>query len=308
MVLRAAIQCAITFGLSYILVPLTVPLCRVTGALDVPDGVRKINTHPIPRLGGLGIYTAIVPVLLPLCLTSPTVGATLAAGGVLAICGVCDDTYGMPWQGKLISQIAAALCAIVISGIPSNISLLGIFDLPVSGPLGFLFVLVRLVFTMNAVNFSDGLDGLAAGICTVALTCLSVYGAHNGKLTEGIAALIIAAAVVGFMPYNRYRARIFMGDTGSQFLGLAIAMLSLGTSRGGSFTLETSMFLAVPTLDTAAAVIRRIIKRKSPFSADKGHLHHLLLSIGVPHPDASHLLVALSALIALVTLFGILNG
>ena len=117
-----------------------------------------------------------------------------------------------------------------------------------------------------------------------------------------IAALVLGCATLGFLPHNRYRAHVFMGDCGSQFLGLSIALLSLGTSPRGNFTVETALFLAVPTLDTAFAVVRRIISGKSPFSADKGHLHHLLLKIGVSHPMAVKILVLTSALIASVAL------
>ena len=302
MYLITAIQAAIAYGLTYVLSPLTVPLCALTGALDKPDGIRKLNTYPIPRLGGLAFFTSAAFVLLSLVGSCPTVGAILTAGAILMICGVCDDTYGMPWQAKLISQVCSALVAILIAGVPSELSFFGIITVPLSGAIGFIFVLVRLVFTMNAVNFADGLDGLAAGISAAALFSLAIFGSFNGRWSDARAAFILGAAVLGFLPYNRYRARLFMGDCGSQFLGLSIAMLSLGTSRSGSFTVETSLFLAIPTLDTVFSVVRRIAKGKSPFFADKGHLHHLLLSLGVPHPDASHILVALSALIALIGL------
>ncbi len=302
MYLITAIQAAIAYGLTYVLAPLTIPLCTLTGAFDTPDGIRKLNTHPIPRLGGIAFFASAIFVLLPQVRSCPTVGAILTAGAILMICGICDDTYGMPWQIKLLAQGCSALVAILIAGVPSELSFFGIITVPLSGVVGFIFVLVRLVFTMNAVNFSDGLDGLATGISATALFSLAVFGVFNGRINDARAAFILGASVLGFLPYKRYRARLFMGDCGSQFLGLAIAMLSLGTSRSGSFTVETSLFLAIPTIDTAFSVIRRIVKRKSPFCADKGHLHHLLLSLGVPHPDASHILVALSALIALLGL------
>ncbi len=302
MYLITAIQAAIAYGLTYVLSPLTVPLCALTGALDKPDGIRKLNTHPVPRLGGLAFFASSAFVLLALVGSCPTVGAILTAGAILMICGVCDDTYGMPWQAKLLSQVCSALVAILIAGVPSELSFFGIITVPLSGAIGFIFVLVRLVFTMNAVNFTDGLDGLAAGISATAFFSLALFGSFNGRWIDARAAFILGAAVLGFLPYNRYKARLFMGDCGSQFLGLSIAMLSLGTSRSGSFTVETSLFLAIPTLDTIFSVIRRITKGKSPFFADKGHLHHLLLSLGVPHPDASRILVTLSALIALIGL------
>ena len=186
---------------------------------------------------------------------------------------------------------------------PEYLSFFGLFTVPLYTPIGFIFVIVRILFTVNAVNFSDGLDGLASGLSFIALLSLCIFGAANANPIPSAAALIIAFALLGFMPYNRYRAKIFMGDCGSQFLGLAISILSLANAKGGGFTVETALFLAVPTFDTAVSVLRRIIKGKSPLAADKGHLHHILLGAGVPHPHAANLLVALSGLIAVSALF-----
>ena len=300
--INLAISALIAALLSYLLTPLTVPLCERIGAFDIPDGKRKINTTEIPRLGGLAFFFASAVTLLPLAGESPTVAALLSAGAILVAGGVADDSFSAPALPKLLIQAAAALVAIAFIGIPSEFSFFGIFKIPLEGWVGFIFVLFRLVFTVNAVNFSDGLDGLASGLSAVALFSLSVYGAINGKSAPSAAALILALAVIGFIPYNRYHARVFMGDSGSQFLGLSIALLSLGNSPSGSYTLETSLFLAVPTADTALSVIRRIIHGKSPFAADKGHLHHTLLGLGISHPDAVKLLVALSATVAAITL------
>ena len=152
------------------------------------------------------------------------------------------------------------------------------------------------------MNFSDGLDGLAAGLSVSALVSLSIFGLSNGSVYPAFCSLVLAAAVVGFMPYNRYRAKTFMGDSGSQLLGFSVAILSLGCARENAYSLETALFLSIPTLDTTLSVIRRLLKGKSPFSADKGHLHHTLLEGGASHPSAVRLLVFLNASVALVTL------
>ena len=288
--------------LSYILTPLTVPLCFGVGAVDRPDGKRKINSQEMPRLGGLAFFVSSMLLLLPFVSLSPNVAGLLASGSIIVAGGVADDTFSLPPVAKLIIQGAAALVAIAFIGIPNEFSFFGIIRIPLFGAIGFLFVIFRLIFTMNAVNFSDGLDGLASGLSSVALISLSVYGGVNGKTIPSAAALILSFAVIGFLPYNKYHAKIFMGDSGSQFLGLAIALLSLGNSPAGNYTLETSLFLAVPTLDTFISVIRRLAKGKSPFAADKGHLHHILLKLGVSHPNSVNLLIALSAVIAAAAL------
>jgi UDP-GlcNAc:undecaprenyl-phosphate GlcNAc-1-phosphate transferase len=300
--INLVISALIAALLSYLLTPLTVPLCERIGAFDIPDGKRKINEVAIPRLGGLAFFLASAITLLPLVPTSPTVAALLSSGAILVAGGVADDSFSAPAIQKLFIQTAAALVAISFIGIPSDFSFFGIFRIPLDGWVGFLFVLFRLIFTVNAVNFSDGLDGLASGLSAVALFSLSVYGSINGKAAPSAAALILALAVIGFIPYNKYRARVFMGDAGSQFLGLSVALLSLGNSPSGSYTIETSLFLAVPAVDTALSVIRRVLHGKSPFAADKGHLHHILLKLGISHPDAVKLLIALSATVAAIAL------
>ncbi len=301
---KTLILVLLAYSLSYLFTPLTVPLCRAMGAFDMPDGYRKINTDAIPRLGGLGFFFAAALVLSPLAARNMSIAALLTGGAVLVAGGVMDDTFGAPPAVKLILQLAAALVAVSLIGPPDSFSFFGIFTLPLNGVFGFLFTVFRIVFTMNAVNFADGLDGLASGLSITALLSLSVFGVINSNTYPAIAALVLAAAVLGFLPYNRYHASLFMGDCGSQFLGMAIAVLSLGTAPGGSFTFETSLFLAVPTLDTTFSVIRRLAKGKSPFVADKGHIHHVLIDAGLSHPNAVRLLVTLSGVIALLTLLG----
>lgn len=302
MLFRALLLSLAAFATSYVITPLTIPLCRTVGAIDYPDGNRKLNTHPTPRLGGLGFFSAAALVLSPLVTESATVAALLTSGAILCAGGVADDTWGLSPSLKFFIQTLSATVAIFFIGIPTEFSFLGLFSVSLGGILGFAFTVFRFVFTINAVNFSDGLDGLAAGLSVVAFLSLSLFGLINSNTLASVAALVLAFSVLGFLPYNKYHAKIFMGDCGSQFLGLAIALLSIGCSPGGSFTLESSLFLAVPTADTAISIVRRIIKKKSPFVADKGHLHHVLLKLGVPHPHAANLLVAASALVAAVTL------
>lgn len=299
---KLPIIAAIAFGISYLFTPATIPLCKSIGAMDIPDGARKINTVPIPRLGGLAFFLSCVIVLFPFVSESGTVAALLAGGAVIVAGGVADDVFNIPPAIKLFVQILAALVTIMFIPMPTEFSFFGFFRISLSGILGFMFVLTRLIFTVNAVNFSDGLDGLASGLSATALISLFLYGMSNSNTVPAVAALVLASAVLGFLPYNKYHAKVFMGDSGSQFLGLSIAILALGNAPNGSFTLESSLFLAIPALDTALSVVRRIIKRKSPFVADKGHLHHILLKMGIPHPLAVNLLIASSAVIALITL------
>ena len=291
-----------SFLLSYFLTPATIRLCETVGAMDNPDGKRKINTHPTPRLGGLAFFTAFFIIALPAALTNPFIAAILSGGAILVAGGFSDDVFNIPPPLKLIIQASAALVAIAFIGAPESISFFGFFNVSLSGALGVAFAVFKMLFTINAINFSDGLDGLAAGLCAVAFVALSVYGFQNGNASVALYALILSSAVIGFLPYNRYKAKTFMGDAGSQFLGFSIALLSLGCSKNNAYTLETTLFLIIPALDTALSVARRLLKGKSPFVADKGHLHHILLKHGVRHPDAVRLLVLLNAAVAFIAL------
>lgn len=302
MLQKLPILAALSFLISYLLTPATLPLCRAVGAIDYPDGNRKVNTSPKPRLGGLGFFAASFIVLFPLASMDAFVAALLAGGAILVAGGFIDDSFGIKPFPKFLIQGAAALITVFIIELPSEVSFFGIIKFSLTGAIGFLFVVFRIIFTINAVNFSDGLDGLASGLSVVAFTSLAIYGFINLNTVGAVSSIILAAAILGFIPYNRYHAKLFMGDSGSQFLGLAIALMSLANSPGHNYTIETSLFLAIPAFDTTLSVARRIIKRKSPFAADKGHLHHILLKMGIPHPFAVNILVSLSAIIAFVTL------
>ena len=300
--LKSAILGFLSFGVSYILTPLTIPLCKKIGAFDIPDGNRKINTTPTPRLGGLAFFAASYLILFPLAESEPVIAAMLAGGAILCAGGVADDSFGLSPFTKFLIQASAAIVSITLIGVPERFSFFGIFNIELWGFFGFLFTLGRMIFTINAVNFSDGLDGLASGLSVTALFSLFIYGTINSSGYPAVGALILGFAVLGFLPYNKYHAKTFMGDCGSQFLGLSIALLSLGNSPSRSYSFETSLFLFIPAFDTLLSITRRLMKRKSPFAADKGHLHHILLKMGVPHPLAANLLIAASCTVALLTL------
>ena len=288
--------------LSFFLTPLSIHLCRIVGAWDTPDGKRKINEIPVARLGGLAFFVSFFVFAFPLATQSEYSAAILSGGSVLVAGGFLDDVLNVPPTVKIITQAAASAIALTMIGAPESFSFFGVFKLPLGASIGFVIALFKMLFTTNAVNFSDGLDGLAAGLSVTALVSLCLFGIANGSTYPAFTALLLAAAVTGFIPYNRYRAKTFMGDSGSQFLGFSIAILSLGCAKENAYSLETTLFLVIPALDTALSVIRRLLSGKSPFSADKGHLHHLLLKRGVDHPSAVRILILSNAAVASLTL------
>ena len=299
--MQAATSVLLALVSSFLFTPATILLCSTVGAMDEPDGKRKINTHPTPRLGGLAFFLSFVIFALPVAMVDPFTAAVLSGGAVLVAGGFADDVFDIPPVLKLLIQASAALVAISFIGAPESISFFGFFNVRLSAALGTAVAAFKMLFTINAVNFADGLDGLAAGLSCVALASLFVYGYAAGNTSPALSALILCAAVLGFLPYNRYKAKTFMGDSGSQFLGFSIALFSLGCA-GNAYTIETTFFLLIPALDTTLSVIRRLSKGKSPFAADKGHLHHILLESGFSHPDAVRLLVICGAFFASVAL------
>ena len=301
--IRLFILFALSGVLSYVLMPLCYLAAGAIGAYDQPGDERRVNTEPTPRLGGLGFFAAFfIVILLTPGAVSGAAPALLVGGALLVALGVSDDAISLPPPLKLVGQIAAAMIALSFIEVPSSFSFFGLFAISLPGILGYLFSLFRIVFTINAVNFSDGLDGLAAGLSATALIAIAVFAAAGGRFDGAIPALFLTFSLFGFLPFNKHKAKMFMGDCGSQFLGYAIAVLSISASPSGSFTLETSLFIAIPVIDTWFSVARRLFHGKSPFSADKGHLHHLLLAKGLSHEVAVRVLVSLGALIALLTL------
>lgn len=299
---KSLILAVFAAAFSYLITPISIPLSSLINPTPLPDGSAKLNTGYAHHLGGLGFFISALVVLFPYVSESEVIAAMLSGGAILMAGGVADYALSLPPFLKFFIQSAAALVSLTFIGPPKELTFFGVFSVSLYGAVGFATALFRLILTVNAVNFSDGLDGLASGLSVVALLSLALYGVRSSSTYPAFAALVLAAAVLGFSPFNRYRARVFMGNSGSQFLGLSIALLSLGNSPRGSFTLETTLFLAVPLADTVFTVFHKLIKGKNPLNQGKGHLHTFLLAIGIPHPHAVKILIASSALVASVAL------
>jgi UDP-GlcNAc:undecaprenyl-phosphate/decaprenyl-phosphate GlcNAc-1-phosphate transferase len=293
------------------------------GAIAVPRG-RDVHTVPIPRLGGVAIYLGVVagvfvamqlPVLRRAFDYSSETVAVLVAGGLIVLVGALDDRFGLDALTKLAGQATAA-GVLVLMGVQWTV-----IYLPWGGSggstgsllllgqdQGVLITVFLCVVLINAMNFVDGLDGLAAGIGTIAAvaTCafaLGLLGQQNGDVNAyppALIAAVLAGACAGFLPHNFQPARLFMGDSGSMFIGLTLAAATTTasgrtnystTGSTGALALLTPLIVVaavvfVPLLDLLMAVVRRTRAGTSPFSPDKMHLHHRLLEIGHSHRRA----------------------
>ena len=287
--------------ISLVLVPFVAKLAIKIGAVDKPNA-RKVHTKLMPRMGGLAIYLSFFAVLFfSHDLTQEHIGL-FVGGTVLILVGIIDDMKDIPAKVKLLGQIAAA-CIVVAAGVRvefmTNFILGGMFPLYIfSVP----FTVIWIVAIINAVNLIDGLDGLAAGTSIIAAVTMAVSGYATGQNEMASIALILIGATVGFLKYNFHPAKIFMGDTGSMFLGYNLAVLAvMGFTK--SFTLLSLvtpiLVLAIPILDTLFAIIRRKMNNKPIFKPDKNHLHHCLLNYGFSHRDTVLIIYAVSAVLAL---------
>lgn len=278
-----------------ITIPSIRDIARRLQLLDQPEA-RRVHTVPIPRVGGLGIFFGFllaigVSFVLPVerfgveteRILLLIIAATLIVGVMLF-----DDIVGIPPFTKLAVQIGAAALVVLprlrgdAHGIvieQFNAPYLGTVELPLVIALG--FTLFWVVGMMNAINWSDGIDGLAACITLVATVILFLHTYFrppgDPQFTISLLAIALAGAIVGFLIYNWNPASIIMGDTGSMFLGFALATISI---IGGAKIATALLALGVPILDTAWLIIYRVMHGRSPVSADRGHLHHRLLDAG----------------------------
>lgn len=292
--------------------PLVIRLATKIGAIDqVSVEERKIHKKPIPRAGGLAIYGSFVLVCLVLLPNlSHRFAGLVAAGTIVLLVGLYDDVKGLsPWI-KLIFQIVAALVAVVGFGIGIEsvtnplgqmivltgndvVVRIGTISFDV-GMVATLFSVLWLVGLTNTINLLDGLDGLSGGVSAIAafiIFALAISPQVNQPDTALIA-IALSGACLGYLVYNFYPAKIFNGDSGAYFLGMTLGILAIFS---GAKLATAALVLGVPIFDAVWAFIRRLATGRSPFSADRGHFHHLLIDVGLSQRQAVLIIYMLSA-------------
>ena len=263
---------------------------------DKPNG-RKLHAHAIPHLGGIAIFGGFFLALLTLLATpfgiSQAARVLALLPGLLIVfgLGLVDDLRGLGASAKLLYQFLAAVCVVAMGA--------SLQDGGATLALGFAIgmSIFWYVGVCNSVNLIDGLDGLAAGTSAVAAAGFLVVGARLGDSAVVLVSLALIGALTAFLRFNLHPARIFMGDTGSMFIGFTLAFLAcLLSASVGMWTalLGSAAILGVPVLDTATAIVRRLIARRHIFKADGEHTHHKLMQLGLSHRGAVFALVSLS--------------
>ncbi|WP_066315160.1 glycosyltransferase family 4 protein [Bacillus sp. FJAT-29814] len=291
----------VCFAISIIITPLIKKFAFLIGATDRPNH-RKVHQSIMPRLGGLAIFISFLIGLIILRPVNEFSLAILAGCLIIIITGLLDDLLELPARYKLIGQIASA-CTVVFWG---DLQVVFI-NLPFGAQLQFgllsiPFTILWIVGITNAINLIDGLDGLAAGVSSIALITISGIAFLQGNIYVATVGLIVIASTLGFLIYNFHPAKIFMGDTGALFLGYIISVLSLLGFKNVTFIslIIPVIILAVPISDTFFAILRRIIHKKPLGAPDKQHLHHCMLRMGYSHRQTVLLIYAMSAFFGLV--------
>ncbi len=255
--------------------------------VDEP-GERKVHTERIPRLGGIAIYMAFLFAVLIYADITPPVRGVLAGGLVIFLTGMVDDFHKISPKGKFIGEISATALAIVIGKVYiSHLgNLWGTGEIILPFWLGVPFTIFAVVGVINAINLIDGLDGLAGGVSAIALVAFFVMGALEGNLSVMVLCAALLGAVFGFLKYNFYPARIFMGDTGSLTLGFILAFIAIILTQSPGAKVSPAipvLILGLPIVDTLWVMTRRFIQGTSPLLPDMTHIHHRFLDLGFKH-------------------------
>ncbi len=298
----------IAIGAALVVTPGVILFAAKTGAMDAPDA-RKVHKKPIPRIGGIGIYIAFMAgmlVVMSMNVLTEEVSheliGLLFGGSLIVLLGIIDDYKNLPAKVKLVGQIIAATVLVVVFDVRIDF---------ITDPFGdYLFLefmaipatIFWIVGLTNTVNLIDGLDGLAAGVSTIACITIFLVALQQDIMLVAVLTAALAGAAMGFLYYNFNPARIFMGDSGSMFLGYMLAGISIIGAVKCAATIALIvpiLALGLPILDTAFAIVRRYRGGVPIFKPDKGHLHHRLLDLGFTQRQAVLLMYVISALLGL---------
>ncbi|MCI8388296.1 MAG: undecaprenyl/decaprenyl-phosphate alpha-N-acetylglucosaminyl 1-phosphate transferase [Clostridiales bacterium] len=268
------------------------------GAIDVPADERRMHKKPTPRIGGLAIFAGFVVATLVFCDITPELIAIYIGGLIIVAVGVIDDVFRINAWIKLAAQVGVALIAVSQGVVIEFINFFGTYI--TFGAWSIPITVMWIVGLTNAINLIDGLDGLACGVSAICSLSLLTVMILKGEYFVALLTAVIVGSCLGFLPFNSNPAKIFMGDTGALFLGYTMAVISVSgifkIHTVISFVIPLSIF-GLPLCDTAFAFLRRILHGKSPFSADRGHLHHRLIDMGFNQKQSVRILYAICGIL-----------
>ena len=308
LVVLAVVAFAAAAILAFLLTPLARRLAHRVDAVDQP-AERRVNTSPIPRGGGVAVataYLAVAGTLLALdaavglwdagdAPASPGLAALLLGGVAAAVIGMLDDRFDLRARWQLGGQVLVALVPVALGiSVGAVANPFGPGSIRLEGVFGAIFVVVWITGMINSINFIDGLDGLSSGVGVIAAVTLAIISVA-GPRSEPVVAVIcltLAGALLGFLRWNFHPASIFIGTSGVMFVGYTLAMLSI---LGSAKVAVALLVLGVPIIDTFYSIVRRLAAGRSPFSPDRGHIHHRLLDVGLSHTQTVLVIYAICA-------------
>jgi UDP-GlcNAc:undecaprenyl-phosphate GlcNAc-1-phosphate transferase len=302
--------------LALVLTPGVRRFSKAFGLVDRPDP-RRVNTRPVPRGGGLAVAGAFLPIaivvviladrhslgaaILPNTVHPTELGALLVGGLLAAAIGFVDDALQIRARWQLIGQVAIALVAVGLGvTVDAIANPFGSGLIQLGEVLAVAFSVLWIVGMINSINFIDGLDGLSSGIALIAAVTLGLISLTTVLDQPFIAVLcfVLAGALLGFLRWNFHPASIFVGTSGVMFIGYTLAVLSiLGTAK----VAVALLVLGVPIIDTFWIIVRRLANRRSPFTPDRGHVHHRLLDLGLSHTQTVLLIYAITGVLAVLS-------
>ena len=325
-----AIAFLLAFITTFVVTPHTMRLAKKVGAIDIPND-RRVNKKPMPRLGGLAVIAGFVVSIIYLFITTSIEGKLNLFGeenyylkmigfflGALILGLVCyvDDVKGVPSWVKLTAQIIASIIVVACGIKIENISIPFTEGKIIMGDIfSYILTVCWIVGITNAINLIDGLDGLSSGVTLIScLSLLMVFALNGSPLIAIVLITALAGALVGFLPFNFSPAKTFIGDTGSNFMGFALSIISiLGVAK--TYTalvlIAPIIILAMPIFDTLFAIFRRLIKGKSikaVFKPDKGHLHHKLMAKGYTQKQAVLIMYGITAILGMFAVILLESG
>lgn len=271
----------ITFIVVASFIPVVKKIAEFIGALDIPNA-RKVHKEPIPRLGGLGIYAGFLIGYMIFGQHSIQMNAILIGSFIILVTGIFDDIKPVPAKYKLLGQLAGAAVIPLYGGILlKDISAFGLYLN--FGILAYPITILFILGVVNCINLIDGLDGLSSGISSIYFLTVGVIAMmlNNSNGLDVTLTFIMLGSTLGFLVHNFHPAKIFMGDSGSMFLGYIISVIALLGFKNITLTsfIIPLLLLAIPIMDTLFAILRRLINHKPLGEPDKNHLHHQLLKL-----------------------------
>ena len=284
------------------LIPIFKTMAVKLNVMDIPEE-RKVHPYPMPKTGGLAMAVGtLVPVFF-WEYGNELVQAVMVAAGIVVFFGFIDDVKGLGYKAKFGGQLIGALVVIFFGGIKINsLGMLLPENMLLPNWLATIITVFFLVGVTNAINLSDGLDGLAGGISLLSFACIGYLAYQGENYDVAIMATAVIGAIFGFLRYNTYPAVVFMGDSGSQFIGFLAGVLSIEISQGNTpiSRVLPLILLGFPVFDTLTVMYERVTEGRSPFLADKKHFHHRLMRMGLFHTEAVFVIYLLQAFLVTI--------